>query len=316
MSYLPQDFMLDAAKSVEENIRDGAKPVLDLIAEFESLPHDSKRHEFLEHRIQALEGWTLDQRIEIAMAHLNCPAAERDVETLSGGEKRRVAMCRAIVSSPDFLVLDEPTNHLDPESIEWLAEFLEEFHGTFLVVTHDRYFLDRVVKRMIELSDGKFSRTMATILNTCWPRPSASPPTRPSSTNARCFLKKELAWVRQGPRAQRSKQKDRFERYYDEAAKSGPVIEEDVELVIPPPPQLGNRTVDVADLGMTIAGQKLFSGFNLVLRMASASHLRTQRSGKINASQDHHRPASTDGRHGQDRPAHEIQLCGPGAAPA
>ena len=156
VSYLPQDFMLDAEKNVIENIRDGAKPVLDLIAEFEALPHDSKRYADLEHHIQVLEGWTLDQRIEIAMAHLNCPAADRSIDTLSGGEKRRVAMARAIVSSPDFLILDEPTNHLDPESIEWLAEFLEEFHGTFLVVTHDRYFLDRVVKRMIELSDRKF----------------------------------------------------------------------------------------------------------------------------------------------------------------
>ena len=143
-SYLPQDFMLDAAKNVHENIRDGAQHVLDLIAEFESLPHDSKRHEELEHRIAALEGWTLDRRIETAMAHLNCPAGERRIESLSGGEKRRVAMCRAIVSRPDFLMLDEPTNHLDPESIEWVAEFLETFGGTFLVVTHDRYFLDRV----------------------------------------------------------------------------------------------------------------------------------------------------------------------------
>ena len=144
VSYLPQDFMLDASKNVLENIRDGAQHVLGLIAEFESLPHDSKRHEYLDHRIQVLEGWTLDQRIEVAMGHLNCPAGDRNIETLSGGEKRRVAMARAIVSSPDFLILDEPTNHLDPESIEWLAEFLEEFHGTFLVVTHDRYFLDRI----------------------------------------------------------------------------------------------------------------------------------------------------------------------------
>ncbi len=138
VSYLPQDFMLDATKSVKENIRDGASHVLGLIAEFESLPHDSKRHEELEHRIQMLEGWTLDTRIEIAMAHLNCPDGERRIETLSGGEKRRVAMCRAMVSMPDLLILDEPTNHLDPESIEWVAEFLEGFHGTFLVATHDR----------------------------------------------------------------------------------------------------------------------------------------------------------------------------------
>src|ERR1039457_2321342 len=127
VSYLPQDFMLDSTKTVEENIRDGAKPVLDLIAEFESLPHDSKRHEELEHRIQSLEGWTLDRRIETAMSHLNCPAGDRCMDTLSGGEKRRVAMCRAIVSRPDFLMLDEPTHHVDPESIEWVAEFLENF---------------------------------------------------------------------------------------------------------------------------------------------------------------------------------------------
>ncbi len=262
VSYLPQDFMLDATKSVEENIRDGAKPVLDLITEFESLPHDSKRHEFLEHRIQSLEGWTLDTRIEIAMAHLNCPAGDRRIETLSGGEQRRVAMCRAIVSLPDFLILDEPTNHLDPESIEWLAEFLEEFHGTFLVVTHDRYFLDRVVKRMIELFDGKFFSHDGNYTEYLLAKAERQSADATVEHKRQMFLKKELAWVRQGPRAQRSKQKDRFERYYDEAVKSGPVIEEDVELCIPPPPQLGNRTVDVADLGMTIGDKKLFSGFS------------------------------------------------------
>ena len=110
ISYLPQDFVLDASKNVYENIRSGAEHVFKLIAEFESLPHDSERHHDLESRIQSLEGWTLDRRIEVAMSHLNCPAGERSVDTLSGGEKRRVAMCRAIVSKADFLMLDEPTN--------------------------------------------------------------------------------------------------------------------------------------------------------------------------------------------------------------
>src|ERR1035438_3236730 len=261
VSYLPQDFMLDAAKKGLENIRDGAKPVLDLIAEFESLPHDSKRHEELEHRIAALEGWTLDRRIETAMSHLNCPAADRRIETLSGGEKRRVAMCRALVSDPDLLILDEPTNHLDPESIEWVAEFLDEFHGSFLVVTHDRYFLDRVAKRMVELSDGRFFSHAGNYTEYLLAKAERQSADATVEHKRQMFLKKELAWVRQGSRAQRSKQKDRFERYYDEAAKSGPVIEEDVELCIPPPPQLGNRTVDVADLGMTIGSKKLFSGF-------------------------------------------------------
>ena len=262
VSYLPQDFMLDATKSVYENIRDGAKPVLDLIAEFESLPHDSKHHEEVEHRIQALEGWTLDQRIETAMSHLNCPGGDRRVDTLSGGEKRRVAMCRAIVSLPDFLILDEPTNHLDPESIDWVADFLDEFHGTFLVVTHDRYFLDRVAKRMVELYDGKFWSHNGNYTDYLLAKAERQEADATIEHKRQMFLKKELAWVRQGPRAQRSKQKDRFERYYDEAAKDNLVIEEDMELVIPPPPQLGNRTVEVAGLGMTLGGKKLFSGFD------------------------------------------------------
>jgi ATP-binding cassette subfamily F protein uup len=262
VSYLPQDFMLDANKNVLENIRDGAKPVLDLIAEFESLPHDSKRHEELEHRIAVLEGWTLDWRIETAMSHLNCPAGDRRIETLSGGEKRRVAMCRALVSDPDLLILDEPTNHLDPESIEWVAEFLDEFHGSFLVVTHDRYFLDRVAKRMVELSDGRFFSHAGNYTDYLLDKAERQAADATIEHKRQMFLKKELAWVRQGPRAQRSKQKNRFERYYDTAAQAGPVIEEDVELCIPPPPQLGNRVVELSNLGMDLGGRTLFRGFN------------------------------------------------------
>ncbi|HEX3800590.1 MAG TPA: ATP-binding cassette domain-containing protein [Verrucomicrobiae bacterium] len=264
VSYLPQDFMLDPAKSVAENIRDGAQHVLDLIAEFESLPHDSKRHEDLEHRIQVLEGWTLDQRVATAMAHLNCPAGDRRVDTLSGGEKRRVAMCRAIVSLPDFLILDEPTNHLDPDSIEWVAEFLEGFHGVYLVVTHDRYFLDRVAKRLIELSDGKFFSHEGNYTDYLLAKAERQEADATVEHKRQMFLKKELAWVRQGPRAQRSKQKDRFERYYEVAAQSGPVIEEDIELVIPPPPQLGNRVVELSNTGMQLGGRTLFSNFSFV----------------------------------------------------
>src|SRR5437762_7831755 len=262
VSYLPQDFMLDASRSVAENIRAGAKLVLDLIAEFESLPHDSKRHEELEHRIGALEGWTLDQRIATAMSHLNSPEGGRRVETLSGGEKRRVAMCRALVALPDLLILDEPTNHLDPESIDWVADFLEAFHGTFLVVTHDRYFLDRVTKRMIELSDGRFYSHAGNYTDYLLAKAERQASDAVIEHKRQMFLKKELAWVRQGPRAQRSKQKNRFERYYETAAEAGPVIEEDVELCIPPPPQLGNRTVELTNLGMEIGGKKLFDGFS------------------------------------------------------
>ncbi len=262
MSYLPQDFLLDAAKNVYENIRAGAQHVLDLIAEFESLPHDSKRHQELEERIQSLEGWTLDRRIEVAMSHLNCPDGARRIDTLSGGEKRRVAMCRAIVSQPDFLMLDEPTNHLDPESIEWLAEFLEKFPGTFLIVTHDRYFLDRVVGRILELCDGKFWSHEGNYTDYLLDKAERQAADATIEHKRQMFLKKELAWVRQGPRAQRSKQKNRFERYYETAAQDGPAVEEDVELVIPPPPQLGNRTAEASNLGMELGDRKLFAGFN------------------------------------------------------
>jgi ABC transport system ATP-binding/permease protein len=262
VSYLPQDFMLDATKNVHDNIREGAWHVLDLITEFEGLPHDSKRHEELEQRILALDGWNVERRIEIALAHLNCPPGGRSIESLSGGEKRRVALARAVVSQPDFLILDEPTNHLDPESIEWLAEFLENFHGTFLIVTHDRYFLDRTVNRMIELADGKFFSHDGNYTDYLLAKAERQEADAVIEHKRQMFLKKELAWVRQGPRAQRSKQKNRFERYYEEAAQAGPAVEEDMELVIPPPPQLGNRTVEVTSLGMELGGKKLFSGFN------------------------------------------------------
>lgn len=262
VSYLAQDFRLDPALDVRGNVRAGAQHVLDLIAEFESLPHDSKRHEELEHRIQTLEGWTLDQRIETALSHLNCPPGERDITTLSGGEKRRIALARAIVSRPDFLMLDEPTNHLDPESIEWVAGFLENFGGTFLVVTHDRYFLDRVVTRIVELCDGKFWWHDGNYTDYLLDKAERQAADAVIEHKRQMFLQKELAWVRTGPRAQRSKQKNRFERYYETAAQEGPVVEADMELVIPPPPQLGNRTAEVANLGMELGGRRLFSGFS------------------------------------------------------
>ena len=262
VSYLPQDFKLDEARSVEANIRDGAQHVLGLIAEFESLPVESKRHEELEHRIVTLEGWTIDQRVAEAMSHLNCPDGDRQIDTLSGGEKRRVAMCRAIVSRPDFLMLDEPTNHLDPESIEWVAEFLEGFNGTSLVVTHDRYFLDRAVKRIAELSNGRFFWHEGNYTDYLLAKAEREAADSTIEHKRQMFLKKELAWVRSGVRAQRSKSKVRFERYDEVVDQNAPVIEEDAELCIPPPPQLGNRVVELSRLGMELGGRSLFRGFD------------------------------------------------------
>jgi ATP-binding cassette subfamily F protein uup len=262
VSYLSQDFTLDPSQDVRGNVRQGAHHVLKLIAEFESLPAESGKHEELERRIQSLEGWTLDQRVETAMAHLNCPPGDRRIDSLSGGEQRRVALARAIVSQPELLILDEPTNHLDPESIEWVAGFLENFHGAFLVVTHDRYFLDRVVNRIVELCDGKFFAHAGNYTDYLLDRAERQAADATIEHKRQMFLKKELAWVRQGPRAQRSKQKNRFERYYETAAQEGAPIDEEMELVIPPPPPLGNRVVELMNLGVDLGGRVLFSGFN------------------------------------------------------
>jgi len=262
ISYLSQDFTLDASKNVYENIRDGAHHVLGLIAEFESLPHDSPKHESIETRIAMLDGWTLDNRIETAMSHLNTPDGERRIDTLSGGEKRRVAMCRAIVSRPDFLMLDEPTNHLDPESIEWVAEFLEEFPGTFLLVTHDRYFLDRITSEIVELANGTFTSYSGNYTDYLVSKAERQASEELVEHKRQMFLRRELQWVRRGPRAQRNKAKDRVERYFEMSAQKGPPIEEEVDLVIPPPPQLGNRVVELTGLGMELGGRTLFRDFN------------------------------------------------------
>jgi ABC transport system ATP-binding/permease protein len=262
VSYLSQDFTLEASLDVRGNVRSGAWRTLDLIAEFESLPAQSSRHEELEHRIDALDGWTLDQRVETAMSHLNCPPGARRIDSLSGGELRRVALARAIVSRPELLILDEPTNHLDPESIEWVAGFLENFPGAFLVVTHDRYFLDRVVNRIVELCDGQFFCHPGNYTDYLLDKAERQAADASIEHRRQMFLKKELAWVRQGPRAQRSKQKNRFEHYYQTAAQDAAPVEEDMELVIPPPPPLGNRVVELINLGMALGGRALFSGLN------------------------------------------------------
>jgi ABC transport system ATP-binding/permease protein len=262
ISYLPQDCTLDPARSVEENIRAGAQHILDLTQEFESLPAHSKRHEMLEHRIAALEGWTLDQRIATAMSHLNCPHGGRRIDSLSGGELRRVAICRALVSQPDLLILDEPTNHLDPESIEWVAVFLDQFKGTFLVVTHDRYFLDRVARRIVELADGRFFSHDGNYSDYLLDKAERQAADAVIEHKRQMFLKRELEWVRTGPRAQRTKQKNRFERYYETAAQTPPSVEEEIELCIPPPPQLGNRVLELCNLGIEMAERPLFRDLN------------------------------------------------------
>lgn len=263
VGYLPQEFALDPALSVEGNIREGARHVLDLIAEFEALPGDSGRHHELEEQINLLDGWNLDNRIATAMSQLGCPAADAAIARLSGGEKRRVALCRAVVAQPDLLILDEPTNHLDTESIDWLAGFLESYRGAFLVVTHDRYFLDRVCNQIVELRDGVFQSYEGNYTDYLVSRAERMAAAELVEHKRQMFLKRELEWVRRKPEARRTKSKARLDAYFEAAAQNAPELDQDVDLVIPPAPQLGNRVVELIDVGMSLGGRRLFSGLSL-----------------------------------------------------
>jgi len=156
VGFMPQMFELAESATVHDNILAGAQQVLDLIREYETAPPESARSGVLLGQIEHFDGWNLEHRVGSLITNLHAPERERVVATLSGGEKRRVALCRALIARPEFLILDEPTNHLDTGSIEWLEDFLARYSGTALFVTHDRYFLDRVATRVVELSGGKF----------------------------------------------------------------------------------------------------------------------------------------------------------------
>lgn len=262
VGYLPQEFALDLEKTVVENVREGARHVLDLIEEFESLPGDSSRHHELEERINALDGWTLDNRIATALSKLSCPPADAAIGSLSGGEKRRVALCRAVVSQPDLLILDEPTNHLDAESIEWLAAFLQSYRGAFLVVTHDRYFLDCVCSQIVELVGGDFVSYEGNYTDYLVSRAERMAAAELVEHKRQMFLKRELEWVRRAPEARRTKSRSRLDAYFEVASQETPELERDVDLVIPPAPQLGNRVVELTNVGMSLGGRRLLSGFN------------------------------------------------------
>jgi len=262
VGYLPQEFALDPALTVLENIREGARHVLDLIAEFESIPGHTGRHDELEESIRILDGWTLDRRITTAMSKLSCPPGDAAITQLSGGEKRRVALCRAVVSQPDLLILDEPTNHLDAESIEWLADYLDGFRGAFIVVTHDRWFLDRVCDQIVELAGGVFFSYEGSYTDYLIQRAERMSAAEVSEHKRQMFLKRELEWVRRSPEARRTKAKSRLDQYFEVVGQSAPELDRDVDLVIPPAPQLGNRVLELVDIGMTLGGRQLFSGLN------------------------------------------------------
>lgn len=265
IGYMPQVFGLDDAATVYDNIRAGAQLVLDLLAEYERTPAESARSVELLDRINHFDGWTLESLIKSLITNLHAPDAERVVGSLSGGERRRVALCRALVSRPDLLILDEPTNHLDTGSIEWLEDFLARYTGTCLFVTHDRYFLDRVTTRIVELSRGKFYSYEGNYTDYLLARAERQAAEEAQEAKRQKFLKRELLWVRSGVRARRTKSVERMDRYFEMAGQEGPEEEIDVDLIIPPAPKLANRVITLKDIGIELGEHWLVRDLSLDL---------------------------------------------------
>ena len=267
--YLPQVFDLADNETVHQNILEGARYVLDLIKEYENTPADSDHSGELLSRIEHADGWNIEHRTKSLITHLHAPDADRITGTLSGGEKRRVALCRALLAQPDFLILDEPTNHLDTESIEWLEEFLRKYPGAVLFVTHDRYFLDRISTRIVEVARGKFFAHEGNYTDYLVAKAEREAIEETQERGRQKFLKSELEWIRKGPRARRTKSQDRIDRFYETAAIAAPEKEMDVDLIIPPAPKLANRIIELKDVTAEIGGRVLFSGLNLSLESGS-----------------------------------------------
>jgi ATP-binding cassette subfamily F protein uup len=263
IGYLAQEFTLDEEATVLENVRSGAKALLDLVARYESGDYKPEQEGELLHQIQLHDGWGVETRIATAMNELGVPAGDRPVKGLSGGEKRRVALARTLVAQPDLLLLDEPTNHLDAESIEWLEKFLRDFSGAVLFVTHDRYFLDRIATRIIEIDDARIYSHPGNYSDYLENKAQREAFEAGTERRRQAYLRHELEFVRAGVKAQRSKARTRLDEFDRVAALDAPEEDLVMDLIIPPPPPLANVVVDATDIGALAGERWLFSHLDL-----------------------------------------------------
>lgn len=265
VGYLPQEFELDPDLSVHENISAGAADIVDAITRYENGDGTETELGRLLELIEHADGWNLDSRITSLSNALGTPPLEVETGPLSGGEKRRVALCRALASQPDLLLLDEPTNHLDADSIRWLESFLETYQGAVIFVTHDRYFLNEIATRIIEIDNGKAYSHPGNYTAFLESKAVRQDIARNAEKKRQKFLKDELEWVRAGVKARTTKSRSRLDAYYKVEGQEAPPEEIQMELLMPPPPRLGDTIVNLEQAGITLGDRTLFRNLNLSL---------------------------------------------------
>ncbi|MGI9267923.1 MAG: ABC-F family ATP-binding cassette domain-containing protein [Akkermansiaceae bacterium] len=265
IGYLPQEFELDPALSVYDNIAAGAADVASAVTRYENGDGSESELADLLTLIEHTDGWNLDARIKALSNALFTPPLESETGPLSGGEKRRVALCSALASQPDLLLLDEPTNHLDSESIRWLEDFLKTYTGAVIFVTHDRYFLNVIATRIIEISNGKAYSHPGNYTAFLESKAARQEVAENTEKKRQKFLKDELKWVKAGVKARTTKSRSRLDAFYEVKDQDAPVREGEIDLLIPPPPRLGNTIVDLEEVSITLGDRTLFRSMNLSL---------------------------------------------------
>src|SRR5881397_3750440 len=275
---LEQEPHLDKTKTVKEVVEEGRREVIGLLRDYEAVsnqlgeslsPDEMERllekQSRLQEQIEAVNGWELENQLEIAMDALRCPPPDTQVDVLSGGEKRRVALCRLLIQEPDILLLDEPTNHLDAESVQWLEQHLRQYEGTVIAVTHDRYFLDNVAGWILELDRGHGIPFQGNYSSWLEQKQARLEKEEKADAKRRMTLERELEWIRMSPKGRHAKGKARLTRYEQLLGEQQDKLAEDLEIYIPPGPRLGDLVVEGKHLGKSYGDKLLFENlsFNL-----------------------------------------------------